>query len=90
MFAIPQFDASGRLIQTQEIDLRGNGNDNITGTVMMPSADITMYGNSTSANFDSQIIGYHVQARGSSTVAVKYKINHNYQAALPITLTLLR
>jgi hypothetical protein len=90
MFAVPQFDSSGNLIQTQQIDLRGNGNDNITGSIITPSADITMYGNSTSANFDSQIIGYHVQARGSSTVAVKYKINHNYQAALPITLTLLK
>ena len=90
MFAIPQFDANGRLIQTQQIDLRGNGNDNITGTIMMPSADITMVGNSTSANFDSQIIGYRVRARGTSRVDVLYKINHNYQAALPITLTLLK
>lgn len=90
IYAAPQFDASGNLTQTQSIDLRGNGSDNITGTIIVPSADVTMFGNSTSANFDSQIIAYHVDSGGNANIDIKYKINHNYQAALPISLTLLK
>jgi hypothetical protein len=90
IFMAPQFDGSGNLIQTQQIDMRGNGTGNVTGSIIAPSADITMFGNSSTASFDSQIIGYHVDSGGNADIAIKYKINHNYQARLPITLTLLK
>jgi Flp pilus assembly protein TadG len=89
-YLAPQFDANGNLIQTQQIDMRGNDNNNVTGSILAPSADITMFGNSGTASFDSQIVGYRVDSGGNANIAIKYKINHNYQAALPITLTLLR
>lgn len=89
-YLAPQLDANGNLIQTQSIDMRGNSSSNITGSIIAPSADVTMFGNSGPGNYDSQIIAYHVDSGGNSKIAVKYKINHNYQAALPITLTLLK
>jgi hypothetical protein len=86
----PQYDANGHLTQTQSIDMRGNSSANITGSIIAPSALITMFGNSGPGNYDSQIIGYRVDSGGNANIAVKYKINHNYQAALPISLTLLK
>ena len=56
MYLAPQVDGSGNLLNTQDIDMRGNGTGNVVGSVIAPSATVTMFGNSGTGAFDSQII----------------------------------
>jgi Flp pilus assembly protein TadG len=95
LYLPPQLDANGNLIQnggnqTQQIDLRGNGNAEITGTILAPSADVTMFGNSGSKAFNSQIIAYHVDSGGNANIKISYNPKRNYYANLPIILSLLK
>ena len=95
LYLAPQLDANGNLTQqggngTQQIDLRGNGNANVVGTILAPSADITLFGNSGAGAFNSQIIGYHVDSGGNADITIKYRPNRNYNANLPIILSLLK
>jgi Flp pilus assembly protein TadG len=95
LYLAPQLDANGNLTQlggngTQQIDLRGNGNANVIGTIIAPSADVTMFGNSGTGAFNSQIIGYHVDSGGNANITIKYRPNRNYNANLPIRLYLLK
>lgn len=90
MYLAPQIDANGNLLNTQALDLRGNGDADIVGTIIAPSADVTMFGNSGTGALNSQIIGYQVDAGGSAMINLSYLANDNYQAALPITLTMLK
>jgi Flp pilus assembly protein TadG len=90
LFAAPQLDANGNLLNTQAIDLRGNGDGDIIGTIIAPSADVTMFGNSGTAAINSQIIAYQVDAGGGANIHVSYNAGNNYRVALPNTLTLLK
>jgi Flp pilus assembly protein TadG len=89
IYLAPQFDANGNLIQTQDLQLLGNGNGDITGTVIAPSASVIMRGNSGS-DFNTQIIAWDVTSNGTSDVVIVYDPDDNLHATLPITLTLLR
>jgi len=89
-YVAPQVDAYGNLIDGQQnIDMRGNGTGNIVGTIIAPSADVTMFGNSGTGAFNSQIIAYHVDSGGNANINISYQASDNYRAALPMTLTLL-
>ena len=90
MYLAPQIDANGNLLNTQALDLRGNGDADIVGTIIAPSADVTMFGNSGTGAINSQVIGYQVDAGGSAMINLTYQANENYQAAVPITLTMLK
>ncbi len=89
MFSAPQV-SGGSLQQTQEIDLRGNGNADVTGSIIMPSADVTMFGNSGSHGFDSQIIGYQVDSGGNADITIDYHAGNGYQLQQPFMLSLIR
>jgi len=89
MYLAPQI-SNGTLLNTQAIDLRGNGSGTVVGTIIAPSADVTMFGNSGTGAFNSQIIGYNVDSGGTANITVTYQANDNYQADIPITLTLLQ
>jgi hypothetical protein len=88
-YLAPQFDANGELIQTQDLQLLGNGSGDIVGTIMAPSATVIMRGNSGS-DFNTQVIAYDVTSNGTSDVVIVYDPDDNFQATLPITLTLLK
>lgn len=90
LYLAPQFDLNGNLLNTQAIDLRGNGTGNITGTIFAPSADITMFGNSGTGVYQSQIIAYHVDSGGNANINIDYDPNENYQATLPISILPLK
>ena len=91
MYFAPQVDANGNLLNTQELDLRGNGDADIVGSIIAPSADVTMFGNSSeSATINSQIIAYHVDSGGTADIHIEFVQDDNYQSTLPITLTLLK
>ena len=91
IYMAPQVDANGNLIQTQELDLRGNGTfGDIVGTIIAPSADVTMFGNSGTGVLNTQIIAYHVDSGGTANIHIAYDDEDNYQATLPIMLTMLK
>jgi hypothetical protein len=90
MYLKPAFDSSGNLIQTQALQLRGNGNAGIVGTIWAPSAEVSMFGNSNSKAFNSQIIAYNINSGGTADINLAYKPNRNHNASLPITLYLIK
>jgi len=90
IYMAPQFDLNGNLVQTQELAVRGNGNTDIIGAIIAPSAYVTMYANSNNRAFNSQIIAYRVDNQGGATVRIAYNPRRNYNANLPILLTLLK
>jgi Flp pilus assembly protein TadG len=89
-YIAPQFDANGNLIQTQQLDLRGNGVGDVTGTIWAPSANVTMFGNSGTGAFNSQIIAYTVDSGGTANINISFNPNDNHTLALPIILTMLK
>jgi len=90
MYLAPQVDANGNLVQTQAIDMRGNGNAAFIGSIIAPSANVTMFGNSGTEGFKSQIIGYRVDTGGNADINISYNAGQNYQAAQPIEIKLLK
>lgn len=82
--------SGGVLQQTQSIDLRGNGNGDITGSIIVPSANVTMFGNSNGMALQTQVIGYHVDSGGTADINVNYQATKGYQAFFPAWLTLLK
>ena len=89
MFSKPVL-SGGVLQQTQSIDLRGNGTGLISGSVIVPSASVTMFGNSSSTNIETQIIAYNVSSGGNSDINLSYHAGDGFQTNLPAWLTLLR
>ena len=91
MYLAPQVDANGNLLNTQELDLRGNGNfgDDIVGTIIAPSADVTMFGNSGTGKLNTQVIAYHVDSGGNANIHVKYNPDDNLQVNCPNMLSVL-
>jgi hypothetical protein len=82
MYLAPQVDANGNLTNTQALDLRGNGSGDIVGTIIAPSASVTMFGNSGSEYY-SQVIGYTIDSGGTADIAVNYNSNQNWYLNLP-------
>jgi len=89
LYLAPQV-SNGVLLNTQEIDMRGNGSGNVVGTIIAPSATVTMFGNSGTGAMNSQVIGYRVDSGGNSDITIAYAADDNYKAAQPITLSLLK
>ncbi|MGE5138470.1 MAG: Tad domain-containing protein [Rudaea sp.] len=89
MFSAPQL-VNGELIQTQSIDLRGNGTGDVTGSIIVPSADVTMFGNSNSSGYHTQVIAYHVDTGGNANININYQADLAYQTFHQAWLTLLR
>ena len=88
MYLAPQV-SNGVLLNTQALDMRGNGTGNVVGTIIAPSADVTMFGNSGTGAFDAQVIGYQIDSGGNADINITYAADNNYQVAIPQTLTLL-
>ncbi|HAV78501.1 MAG TPA: hypothetical protein DCX53_14225 [Anaerolineae bacterium] len=89
MYLAPQVSGS-TLLNTQALDMRGNGSGNIVGTIIAPSADVTMFGNSGTGAYNSQVIAYQVDSGGNANITIAYQPNNNYQVTAPSTLTLLK
>jgi len=89
LYLAPQVSGS-TLLNTQALDMRGNGSGNITGTIIAPSASVTMFGNSGTGAFDSQVIGYNVDSGGNADITVTYRASDNISVSSPVFLTLLK
>jgi putative Flp pilus-assembly TadE/G-like protein len=82
MYLAPQVDANGNLANTQGLDMRGNGTGDIVGTIIAPSASVTMFGNSGS-EYNSQVIGYNIDSGGTADITVSYNSGNNWYLNLP-------
>lgn len=90
MYLAPQVDGNGNLLNTQAMDLRGNGNAEFRGTIIAPSADVTMFGNSGTEGYQSQIVAYQVDTGGNANITIDYHAEDNYRAAQPMEISLIR
>ncbi|MGE5072572.1 MAG: hypothetical protein ACM3MF_04020, partial [Anaerolineae bacterium] len=82
--------SGGTLQQTQSIDLRGNGTGDVSGSIIVPSASVTMYGNSNSNGYETQVIAHDVNSGGNADIYISYHANKGFQSFFPAWLTLLR
>ncbi len=83
MYLPPQVDSHGNLLNTQGLDMRGNGTGNVVGTVIAPSASVTMFGNSGTGAFNSQVISYDIDSGGTADIAISYNPNDNWIVNVP-------
>ncbi|MBV6397108.1 MAG: hypothetical protein HFACDABA_02713 [Anaerolineales bacterium] len=90
IFSAPTFNGSNVLQCTQNIDMRGNGNADIVGSVILPSANVTMFGNSGTGGFRSQIIGCVVDSGGNADITINYAANDNYTPPIGISIQLVK
>ena len=60
--------------------LNGGPGSTIKGTILAPASPIIIKGNSSSSGFHSQIIGYTIEADGSSNVVIVYNDAQNYDS----------
>ena len=83
LYMAPQLDANGNLLNTQDLDMRGNGTGIVTGSIIAPSATVTMFGNSSTGAFHSQVIGYNIDTGGNADITVSYTQGDNWIVNLP-------
>lgn len=60
--------------------LNGGAGSNIQGTILAPASPILIKGMDSKTGFHSQIIGYTIEADGTSNVVIVYKEEQNYQS----------
>ena len=90
MFIEPEVSGS-TLLNTQAIDLRGNGNNDITGSIIAPSAQLTLFGNSTGSGiYQTQLIGYQIDTGGGANININYDSTLNYHSPQPAQIQLLK
>jgi Flp pilus assembly protein TadG len=90
IYLAPQFDGDGNLLNTQAIDIRGNGMLDFVGSIIAPSADVTMFGNSGAFGYQSQVIAYQVDSGGNADIQITYYPSKIYNASQPITISLIK
>ena len=62
------------------ISINGNSNSEFTGSILAPSAGITINGTGGVNGFQGQIIGYTVKLSGTSGIKINYDPAGNYNA----------
>ena len=59
--------------------LNGGAGSNIQGTILAPASPVLIKGMDSRSGFHSQIIGYTIEADGTSNVVIKFIPEQNYQ-----------
>ncbi len=60
--------------------LNGGAGSDITGTILAPAAPVLIKGMDAKRGFHSQIIGYTIEADGTSNVVIVYNPEQNFQS----------
>ena len=63
-----------------KVVLNGGAGSDITGTILAPGSPILIKGMDSKRGFHSQIIGYTIEADGTSNVEINYKPEQNFQS----------
>jgi len=74
----------------QVITIRGNSGQDITGTILAPSACLDLRGTSDGKAMNSQVIGYTVSSNGAATVNVQYDPDDNPKVPIYPSLSQLK
>jgi len=64
---------------SHRVVLNGGAGSNIQGTILAPASPVLIKGLDSKTGFHSQIIGYTVEADGTSNVVIKFIPEQNYQ-----------
>lgn len=73
-----------------DVLLNGNSNSELVGSVIAPSATISLKGNSSSAGYDSQLIGWKINIEGTANTIIKFNPAHQYAPPLNPTIQLTK
>jgi hypothetical protein len=60
--------------------LNGGAGSSIQGTILAPASPVLIKGMDAKSGFHSQIIGYTIEADGTSNVVINYKPEQNFQS----------
>lgn len=63
-----------------EVQINGNAGSTFTGTILAPSAAISINGTGGVTGLNSQVIGYTVDLSGTANTLINYNAGQNYQA----------
>jgi hypothetical protein len=89
IFSEPRF-AGDVLQQSQSIALRGNGTQDVVGSVIMPSGTVTVFGTAGAARWITQIIAHDIVGGGNADITIDYQLESSYQLLYPASLRLLK
>jgi hypothetical protein len=62
-----------------KVVLNGGAGSNIQGTILAPASPVLIKGMDAKSGFHSQIIGYTIEADGTSNVVIKFNPEQNFQ-----------
>ncbi len=65
---------------TNEVQINGNSGSTFTGTILAPSASVSINGTGGVTGLNSQVIGYTVNLSGTTNTFINYNAGQNYQA----------
>lgn len=65
---------------TNEVEINGNSGSTFSGTILAPSAPISINGTGGVTGLNSQVIGYTVNLAGTTNTFINYNSGNNYQA----------
>ncbi len=65
---------------TNEVEINGNSNSTFTGSILAPSAAISINGTGGVTGLNCQVIGYTVNLSGTSNTFINYNPDQNYHA----------
>ncbi len=63
-----------------KVTLNGGASSEIAGTILAPASTIVINGNNSTSGFQSQIIGYRIDADGGGNIVIVYDDDRNYKA----------
>jgi hypothetical protein len=66
--------------QAPDCHVAGNAGNVYTGTIFAPYCDVIINGNSTTASYDTQIIGYTVTINGGAITTLYYDASNNAES----------
>jgi Flp pilus assembly protein TadG len=72
------------------LTINGNSGNQLTGSIIAPSSEIVINGNSGTAGLRSQIIGYYVTLNGNSNTTINFDPNLQYGPPASPTIELTK
>jgi Flp pilus assembly protein TadG len=75
---------------TNVVVINGNSSSSFTGTILAPSADISIEGTGGVTGLNCQVIGYTVDLTGTSATTINYNAGQNYWPPEPPAVQLVQ
>ena len=75
---------------SSEVVINGNSSSTFSGSILTPSADVSVDGTGGLTGLHCQIIGFTVDISGTSTMSITYNADDNYDAPIPPQVELVQ